>query len=290
MTRREAFSRIDLSSFFPALAELPTPPLPCAIRGTLEHTEGKKIVAVVGSRAHTSYGARICRELIAGLRGYPVVIVSGLALGIDAIAHKSALDAGLTTIAFPGSGLSDAVLYPRMHRGLAEDILASGGALLSEFDDDFRATPWSFPQRNRLVAGIADIVIVVEAKEKSGALITARLGTEYNRLVGAVPGSVDSDASRGTNWLLRLGATVIRSSEDILEELGLLAPEVARSRELPLVNDQERRVLDLLTEPRTRDYIIEALDLDPASATVVFSSLEIKGFVRETYGMLERIV
>lgn len=285
----EIFSVETVTELFPQFAEIPQAPSSLFMRGSLEGIKNKKIIAIVGARAHTSYGTQVCRDIVYGLSGYPVVIVSGLALGIDAIAHKTALDVGLTTIAFPGSGLGEKVLYPAQHRGLAEDIISHGGALLSEFPNNFKATPWSFPKRNRLVAGIADLVLVIEAKEKSGALITARLGTEYNKIVCAVPGSVYNDASGGTNWLLRLGAVPVRTARDILEELGLVDTEFSTPRELPLINEDEQKVLTLLTEPRTKDFIIETLSLDPGTAHMIFSTLEIKGLIKETYGMIESI-
>lgn len=279
---------IDPVVAFPQFSELPQPPKNLSMRGSLSHCHNKKYIAIVGSRAYTSYGAQVCRDLINGLRGYPVVIVSGLAMGIDAIAHKTAIENNLTTIAFPGSGLGWNVLYPSMNKGLAKEILSAGGALLSEYDENFRAAHWSFPQRNRLVAGIADIVIVIEAKEKSGALITARLGTEYNKIVGAVPGPIYSETSKGTNWLLHLGATIIRDSSDILEELGL--KHATEAPVLPFTNSNEDRVLLLLTEPRTKDYIIKTLELSPSEANILLSTIEIKGFIKETYGLIERIV
>jgi DNA processing protein len=241
---------IDPLSEFPSFAELPQPPKRMYIRGSLEHVKHKKIVAFVGSRACTSYGINTCRTLIEGLRGYNIVIVSGLAMGIDAVAHKTALEVGLTTIAFPGSGLDWKYLYPAVNKGLAKDILKNNGALFSEYEAQTKGAIWTFPQRNRLVAGIADMIIIIEAQEKSGALITARLGTEYNKIVGAVPGSIYNNSSKGTNWLLRLGAVPITSSEDILKELGLettTAPIASL-----LINEQEGRILQALTEPKKR--------------------------------------
>lgn len=277
---------IDPVTVFPSLSEIPQPPTHLRVRGTIPSLVGKKCIAIVGARAYTSYGAQVCKDIIAGLRGYPVVIVSGLALGIDAIAHQSALLHDIPTIALPGSGLGWNVLYPSTNKELAKSILKAGGALISEYDDSFRATHWSFPQRNRLVAGLVDIVIVIEAKEKSGALITARLGTEYNKIVGAVPGSVFSDSSQGTHWLLRLGATVIRNADDIIQELGLT--QTVTEQTLPLTNTLESRILNALTEPKTKDTIIQTLGLTPAEANIVFSTLEIKGLIRETYGLIER--
>lgn len=278
---------IDPFISFPSLAEIPQKPKRLYIRGSLEQIKNKKVIAIVGSRACTSYGTNACRTLIEGLRGYNVVIVSGLAMGIDAVAHKVALENNLTTIAFPGSGLSWKTIYPAINKGLAKEILNHGGALISEYEAETKGAIWTFPQRNRLVAGIADIVIVIEAQEKSGALITARLGTEYNKIVGALPGSIYNDSSKGANWLLRLGAVPITSSADILQELGLQAKDVPI--ETLLLNEQESKVLKALTEPKTKDAIIEEVGITSAEANVVFSTLEIKGLIKENYGLVERI-
>lgn len=289
MEKEEDFpiEEIHPTESFPSLAEIPQKPKQLYMRGTLENIKHKKIVAIVGSRACTSYGINVCRKLIEGLSGYNIVIVSGLAMGIDAIAHKAALDVGLTTLAFPGSGLDWKFIHPAINRGLAKEILNHGGALISEYTAETRGAIWTFPNRNRIVAGIADMVIIIEAQEKSGALITARLGTEYNKIVGAVPGSIYSESSKGANWLLRLGATPITSSADILQELGLQTRDVPVSS--LLINEQEGRVLEALTEPKTKDDLMEELQLNPAEANVVFSTLEIKGLIKESYGLIERI-
>jgi DNA processing protein len=272
---------------FPYLSEIPQKPKRLYMRGTLEEAKHKKVVAIVGSRACTSYGINVCKKLIEGLRGYNVVIISGLALGIDAFVHKFALEAGLTTLAFPGSGLGWNTIHPATNRGLAKEILNSRGALISEYPEETRGAIWTFPQRNRIVAGVADMIVVIEAPEKSGALITARLGTEYNKIVGAVPGGIYGDSSKGTNWLIKLGAVPITSSEDILRELGLEVKDVPVSPSL--INEQESKILGALTEPKTRDRLIEELGIEPAEANIVFSTLEIKGLIKETYGLIERI-
>lgn len=289
MEKEENFpiKEITPSEAFPSLDEIPQKPKQLYMRGTLENIKHKKIIAIVGSRACTSYGVNVCKNLIEGLRGHNVVIISGLAMGIDAAAHKASIDAGLTTLALPGSGLDWKNIYPSINKGLAKDILSSGGALISEYKAETKGAIWTFPQRNRIVAGIADIIIVIEAQEKSGALITARLGTEYNKIVGAVPGGIFSEPSKGTNWLLRLGATPITSSADILQELGLEKKDVPVSS--LLINEQEGKILEALTEPKNKDTLIQELGLEPAQANIVFSTLEIKGLIRETYGMIERI-
>ena len=176
----------------PQLLEIPQPPKTLYIRGTLP-SQDAIYLAVVGSRKYTSYGRDICEKLVRGLAGYPVIIVSGLALGIDTIAHKTAMSVGLTTIAFPGSGLDNSVLYPRTNLSLAQEIINAGGCLISEMQPTERATLYSFPQRNRLMAGISKAVLIIEAEEKSGTLITARMALDYNRDVLAVPGSIFSE-------------------------------------------------------------------------------------------------
>lgn len=286
-TDKFPIQEVDPIETFPSLAEIPQKPKRFFMRGTMDNVRHKKIIAFVGSRACTSYGANVCRTLIEGLRGYNIVIVSGLAMGIDSIVHKTALSSGLTTIAFPGSGLSWKTLYPAINRDLAKDILEKGGALFSEYTPETRGAIWTFPQRNRIVAGIADMIIIIEAQEKSGALITARLGTEYNKIVGAVPGSIYSNSSQGTNWLLRLGATPITSSGDILKELGLEAKDVPLSG--LLVNEKEGLVLDALKEPKTKDQLIDSLEMESSEINVILSTLEIKGLIKETYGIIERI-
>src|SRR3989344_4618820 len=189
-----------LDQFPRRLREIPDPPEKLYMQGVLP-SEEHKWLCVVGSRRYTNYGKEVCGKLIEGLRGYPVVIVSGLALGIDALAHRAALAANLPCVAVPGSGLSPHVLHPASNRRLADDILLSGGAMLSEFEPDFRPTLWSFPQRNRIMAGLSDAVLVIEAESKSGTLITSKLATEYNRDVFTLPGSIFSSTSAGPHML-----------------------------------------------------------------------------------------
>lgn len=271
------------------LREIADPPDRLYLRGTLPDFSGPTL-AVVGSRKYTSYGKHACETLIKGLSGSGITIVSGLALGIDAIAHEAALSAGLLTVAVPGSGLSDFVLYPRANMGLARRIIASGGALISEFAPDFRATSWSFPQRNRIMAGLAHAVLVIEATERSGTLITSRLATEYNRDVLAVPGDIFRETSKGPNMLITLGAAAIRSSDDILDALG-----VRRSEEKPLDNqhtltlpEEERRILELLETPQDVDTLIEALELSPPSVMVILMRMEIAGLVAQEGGIVRK--
>jgi DNA processing protein len=287
---------IDVAQCFPQLKELPQSPDTLYMRGSLERIIGTTLVTIVGSRKYSTYGKFACEKLIRGLAGYPITIVSGLAIGIDAIAHQAALDVGLPTIAFPGSGLNWKVLYPAQHLRLAKNILKAGGVLLSEFNHDTRGAPWNFPMRNRLEAGIASITIVIEAAEKSGTLITSRLATEYNKIVGAVPGPITSPTSVGANWLLKLGAVPITDSTDILKELNfhlpgtLPFPADSELHTLNTLNAVERAIMGALAFPLSREKVMSQLSLDPITASIAFSTLEIKGVIKETYGLLERTI
>jgi DNA processing protein len=272
------------------LQEIADAPSKIYLKGKLP-SPNTKILCVVGSRKYTQYGKDVCEKLISGLRGYDICIVSGLALGIDGIAHRCALDAGLKTIAVPGSGLNESVLYPSTHKQLAEKILEAGGALISEFEPDFRATPYSFPQRNRIMAGMSHAVLVIEAEIKSGTLITSKFATEYNRDVFTVPGSIFSKNSEGPNMLIRLGATPIRSSEDILEALGFKINETPQNLELKYsdCSEDEMLVIKILIEPMIKDELVRAMKMPISKASTVISIMEIKGLIKESFGEIRLV-
>lgn len=273
------------SADFPALLqEISDPPETLYIKGEMP-SEDALFLSVVGSRKMTPYGREVCSALIEGLRGHNIVIVSGLALGTDAHAHEAALKANLKTIAIPGSGLGEKVLYPRTNYRLAERILDQGGALISEFPEDFKARPESFPQRNRIMAGLSHAVLIIEAEVRSGTMITARLATEYNRDVLTVPGSIFSRNCEGPHMLIRLGATPIRTSDDILEALHIEKTDAPLTEQLQL-NDTERAVVELLAEPLTRDELIQKLNIPTHEASALISALEIKGLVVERMSKL----
>ncbi len=200
----------------PALKVVQPPVESLFVRGVL--SEGRAI-AVVGSRRASSYGVSIAHRIGAILGGSGVNLVSGMALGIDGAAHRGALEAGGVTTAVLGCGIDR--WYPYRHRALGEQILASGGAVLSEYPPGTPPEPWRFPARNRIIAGLADTVIVVEAAEKSGALITARLALDLGRDVMAVPGDIDRPGSFGCNRLIRDGAFPIDDLAELPEILGL---------------------------------------------------------------------
>jgi DNA processing protein len=269
------------------LREISDPPKKLYIQGNFP-SEELKFLTVVGSRKHSTYGKMVCEKLIEKLAGYPIVIVSGMALGIDSIAHESAIKAGLKTIAIPGSGLDPKVLYPKSNLKLSRKILESGGCLISEFESDFKATNWSFIQRNRIGAGISDAVLLIEAEEKSGTLTTARFAADYNRDVLIVPGNISSPTSKGTNALLRDGATPITKSADILEALGI--KEISKEENTAILDLPEDEILvyNLLREPMTKDEISEKLEKEIEEINIIISMLEIRGFVKQKDGKVYR--
>lgn len=277
--------KLPKNKFPKALLEIPQPPEDLWIIGELP-PENLIYLCVVGSRKFTSYGKEACEKIIAGLKGYPIAIVSGFAMGIDTIAHKKAMQAGLKTLVFPGSGLSNEAMYPKTNVRLMNEIVESGGCLISEFEPDFKATQWSFPMRNRLMAGISKATLIIEAEERSGTLITARLTTEYNRDLLVVPGSISSSNSKGTNKLLRQGATPITCSEDVLEALGfeLLKDEEKQAKLFLDLLPEEKIVVGLLREPTPRDNLIRALGMPTPRANALLSVMEIKGLIKEEMG------
>lgn len=286
----EDIVRLTPEQFPPALREIPQPPKVLYMRGVLPPKDAIYL-SVVGSRKFTSYGREVCEKLIHGLKGYPIIIVSGLALGIDSIAHAAALDAGLTTISFPGSGLDNSILHPQTNVKLAQRIVESGGCLISELQPHWKATLYSFPQRNRLMAGISKAVLIIEAEEKSGTLITARMALDYNRDVFAVPGSVFSSNSKGTNLLIRQGATPITSSEDILEALGFAVEKNQQSEKEKYADcgKDELKIITLLREPLERDELIRISGMDISAANALLSIMEIKELIKEELGEIRKI-
>lgn len=282
--------KLKTEQFPKALLEIPQPPKTLYMRGSLPK-DGYVYLAVVGSRKHTSYGKDACEKLIKGLKGYPIVIVSGLALGIDSIAHRAALSAGLITLAMPGSGLDRSALYPRNNVNLADEIVENGGCMISEFPPKMKAELYTFPQRNRLMAGISKATLVIEAAEKSGTLITARMALDYNRDVLVLPGSIFSTTSTGTNKLIRQGATPISTSEELLEALGFEVKKEKLSDEDKYANCslEESKVIKILCEPMERDELIRALGMDTAKANALLSIMEIKEFIKEELGEIRKI-
>ncbi|MCX6787982.1 MAG: DNA-processing protein DprA [Candidatus Kaiserbacteria bacterium] len=280
------------------LLEIPQLPERLWIRGNMPEPE-TKLLAVVGSRAMTRYGQEACEKLITGLAGYPISIVSGLALGVDACAHKAALTAGLHTIAIPGSGLDDSVIGPRTNLGLAKEIVTKGGALISEHEPHHIAHPYDFPSRNRLMVGFAHAVLVIEAGPKSGTLITARLASEYNRDLLCIPHRIGDPHAFGPHLFVRLGAALVTEPLHILEALGIPPREAASRGAAPTdLEEAELKIWSMLAEPKTRDEILRASTLlsisagRPASTGELLTALvalELRGLIKEEFGAWHRL-
>ena len=269
-----------------SLREIPHVPEKLYTRGApIDNT--KRIVAVVGTRRYSEYGKKACEKIVADLAPYPITIVSGLAIGIDGIAHQAALDAGLTTIAVIGSGLNEDVLYPSTNRMLAMSILEQGGTLISELEPHTRGAKHTFPSRNRIMAGLSEVIVAVECTEKSGTRITTRLATDYNKEVGAVPHIIFSETGAGTNALIREGAHVIRSGEDIAEILGL---DIVAQQTLDLttLTEDEQKVYHLLTNQKTKTNLSQESGLPTHKLSAILAGLEMKGLITETLGTIQR--
>ena len=283
--------------FLTRLLELHQIPSQIYIQGTIPTItfdeygrSNPRILTVIGSRKNTSYGKQALENLIASLQGYNVIILSGLALGIDGLAHRIALKENLITIAIPGSGLGERVLYPSSHKYLRKEILDNNGLILSELPDDSPATPWTFPQTNRLMAALSDAVLVVEAEEKSGTLITAKLALELGKDIGAIPGDIFSPTQKGIQMLLRNGAYPITSGDDLLSLLHISPKITTIEKETTSLSQEEKNILELLREPIDKDALFSKTSLAFPEFISVFSSLEMKGYIEESFGEVRKIV
>jgi len=270
------------------LQNIPDPPMMLYVRGELLPRDALAI-GLVGSRHCTHYGMRTAERLAASLARIGFTIVSGLARGIDRLAHQGALDAGGRTIAVLASGVGN--IYPPEHVDLSEKV-TKAGALVSEVPTSFEPMAGLFPQRNRIISGLSLGVIVVEAAMRSGALITARHAKEQNREVFAVPGPVDSLASRGCHALLRDGATLVETAEDVLDALGPLMNEIKPSPETSvrhplelMLNELERKLLDLIgSESVSPDELVARSQLVAPQVLSALSVLEMRRLVRRLPG------
>lgn len=203
------------------IGQMPDPPKELYLEGNTNLLSSSQYiyVCIVGPRKASNYGQDVTAHIIEHLKNMNVITVSGAAYGIDGIVHSLSIDHGIPTIAVPGSGIDDEVFYPRAHLDLKHKILENGGLIMNEFNPLSRASPWSFPVRNRVMAGMSHLTIVIEAEQSSGTLITAHLATDYGREVIAVPGSIYSSTSRGTHELISKGATIFSSLDTLTEVL-----------------------------------------------------------------------
>jgi DNA processing protein len=272
------------------LSEINKPPQVVYYLGSLVKSE--KCVAVVGSRTPTAYGKQAAIDIANGLISAGVTIVSGLAPGIDTIAHQAAVKAKKRTIAVLGTGLDGDSIYPQENLKLAEDIVNNNGCLISEYPAKTAGSRFTFPRRNRIISGLSLGVVVIEAKERSGALITADWARKQQRLVWAVPGSIYSPLSKGTNWLIkqRLG-NAVNEANDILKIIGLAS--LVNNFPQPLDSTDKMIVAALGAGPLTVDEIIVNVGLRADKIISALSILEINGMVNNLgngmYGLNTRI-
>lgn len=299
------------------LSHIPDPPAELFMQGNLElfGRSDTIYVCIVGPRKPSPYGEMATRHILETLKSFNIITVSGIAYGIDSIVHNESLRLGIPTIAVPGSGIEDESFYPRGHIDLKYDILENGGLILSEFDPYATADVWTFPVRNRLMAGMSHITIVIEAEKKSGTLITGHLAVDFGREVIAVPGSIFTHTSVGTHTLITKGAEIYVEPETLYEKLkqisqtynidvltvrsptseqtqtittDTLSLSSARTL-LEEITPEERQVFNCIsshTEGVTKEYIIQTLDLSLSEVSILTSLLELHGLIRWNAGKL----
>ncbi len=267
------------------LLEIPDLPPLLYVRGKMENTE-ELCVAVVGSRKITTYGRTVTPDLVLPLCRQGATIVSGLAFGVDALAHETAVKAGKRTMAVLGGGVDEQSVYPKHHQLLAQQIIETGGALLSEYPPKTPNLQHHFISRNRIISGMSSATLVVECGLDSGSLITARHALEQNRQVFAVPGPIYSPMSEGPNNLLKMGAKPVTKASDILEDLNIQAlPENEEAQNLFDLSVEEKSILAVLSkEPKLLDQLIKDSGLNARLATSALTFLEMKGKVRNMGG------
>ena len=266
------------------LREIPNPPPLIYYQGEILEQD-RWAVAVVGTRRLTAYGRQVTKDLVAGLVQNNITVVSGLARGIDAIAHKTAVDLGGRTLAVLGSGLD--CIYPADNRTLAQEIAQGHGAIISEYGLGVQPEAKNFPPRNRIISGLSLGVIIVEAGTRSGALITTNFALEQDREVFAVPGNINSPASQGPNKLIQEGAKLVTRVEDVLEELNLhmVAERTAVQLVLPETAEEIALYTQLSGQPVHIDELSRATGLPSALVSSTLTLMELKGMVQQVGGM-----
>jgi len=264
------------------LKEIPDPPGILYLKGKIL-PEDEISLAVVGSRKYSAYGKRATEQFVYHLVKNHLTVISGLALGIDAIAHEAALEAHGRTIAVLGCGLDQ--IYPSSNIRLADKILASNGAICSEFPLGMPALKYNFPIRNRIIAGLSLGTLVIEATEISGSLLTAAAAIEYNREVFAVPGEIFAENSVGTNKLIKMGAKIATTYQDILEELKIEEKtKTIDARQILPANKEEENILSLLKEPMLADQIVNKSGFETSIVNSLLVQMEMKGMIRNLGG------
>ncbi|MBI2098568.1 MAG: DNA-protecting protein DprA [Candidatus Wildermuthbacteria bacterium] len=271
-------------ALYPALLRgIPDAPARLYYKGTWAEELFTDCLAVVGSRHMTSYGRRVTEQLVGEVASRGVTIVSGFMYGIDVAAHKAALGAGGKTIAIMPCGIER--IHPEYQEDIYWRILETGGLVLSEYEGDSMPAYWTYPKRNRIVAGLSKATLVVEAGLKSGSLITAELTRMFGRKLFAVPGPITSEVSKGTTKLLKEGATLVASSDDILEHYGKKRASGQASGRASGKNDLEQKILDALQqEPFEVDLLARTLGMAASTLGTTLSLLELQGIIKHEGG------
>jgi len=273
---------LEDSKYPQILKEISDPPAELYIRGNLVE-EDKAAIGIVGTRNYTSYGKQVAYDIVGDLAEAGLTIVSGLAKGIDTFAHKAALERGGRTIAILGSAIDSRSIYPSCNKRLAEKIIQNG-AIMSEYSPGTTAERYFFPKRNRIISGLSLGVLVIEAPERSGALITANCALDQNREVFAIPGSIYSKNLIGTNKLIQMGAKLVTKANDILEELNLSAIEEKKNLFKPRNKEEEILLSILNKEPIHIDEIVKQSRLKAGVVSSVLIGLELMGVVKNIGG------
>lgn len=271
--------------------------------------EDYKVLTIVGSRKNSHYGKEVLNYLLKSITGENIIIVSGLAVGIDSISHINAIKNNLPTISVPGSGLSKNVIYPKVNIPLYDEIIETENILISEYEDDRKSELYFFPARNRIMAAISDAVLIVEAGEKSGTLITARLAMEYGKNVGVVPNNIFAEGSVGSNRLMQDGAITILNTDDLLDLLNIRRGEQSLL-DLDFTTQNDKNHLKNILEklPKNEKFILEKIlqsgniekdillseveseyDISYTDCLVSLMSLEINGFIKEEMGEVRMV-
>ncbi len=262
------------------LKEIPDPPTVLYLKGSLDVKENN--ISVVGSRKYSSYGKSVTEKFVTELVSEGITIVSGMALGIDSIAHKTTLKHDGYTIAVLGSGVD--IIYPFENKKLYYEILEKG-AVISEYPPGIEPSKYTFPQRNRIIAGLSHGTIITEASRKSGALITAKLANDYGRIVFSVPANINNPYAEGNNLLIKEGAIPLTDIEDIKENIPFIFSSKEKTNKDIQLTEVESKILELLVEPKHIDNLIDKIGLSFSEISVVLFDLELKGVIENQNGL-----
>ncbi len=266
------------------LKTIKNPPIILYSKGKLGLNSEQKFLAIVGTRKITSYGKSITKMFAGELAEQGLIIVSGLAIGVDSLAHTACLDSHGITVAVMGNGVD--ICFPRENQKVYDRIISEGGAIISEYPPGEKPSIGSFPARNRIVAGISDGILVTEGASDSGSLITANFGLEFGRKVFAVPGPITSSLSAAPLKLIEKGAKLVVTSEDIMRELGIKNHELRKNKKkYESLNLEERKIVELIeNESLSFDEIVRSLKLDPSRVGTILSMMEMRGVIKNSGG------